>query len=141
MKAEEELKPIDISKYKITETGQVLKRTKDEMKDKISMALKDPVLQQGFEIICKENAELDCQMNRNKYCHSCVNATDRCFRKEIGCPCEKYKSYKDENAELKDFIKDLFYENHNTCLQFSNTTCLFNSDYRNRAEELIGEKL
>ena len=32
--------------------------TKDEMKDKISFALKDPVLQQGFEIICKENAEL-----------------------------------------------------------------------------------
>ena len=28
------------------------------MKDKISMALKDPILQQGFEIICKENAEL-----------------------------------------------------------------------------------
>ena len=32
--------------------------TRDEMKDRISMALKDPVLQQGFEIICKENAEL-----------------------------------------------------------------------------------
>lgn len=32
--------------------------TKDEMKDRISMALKDPVLHQGFEIICKENAEL-----------------------------------------------------------------------------------
>lgn len=32
--------------------------TKDEMKDRISMALKDPILQQGFEIICKENAEL-----------------------------------------------------------------------------------
>ena len=30
----------------------------DEMKNKISMALKDPILQQGFEIICKENAEL-----------------------------------------------------------------------------------
>ena len=54
----EELKPIDTSKYKITETGQVLKMTKDEMKNRISMALKDPVLQQGFEIICKENAEL-----------------------------------------------------------------------------------
>ena len=97
----EELKPIDTSKYKITETGQVLKMTKDEMKDRISMALKDPILQQGFEIICKENAELDCQMNRNKYCYSCVNATDRCFRKEIGCSCEKYKSCKDENAELE----------------------------------------
>ena len=50
-------------KYKITETGQVLKRTKDElkdeMKDKISMTLKDPVLQQGFEIICKNLAELE----------------------------------------------------------------------------------
>ena len=63
MKAEEELKPIYTSKYKITETGQVLKRTKDEMKDemknKISMALKAPVLQQGFEIICKNLAELE----------------------------------------------------------------------------------
>ena len=33
--------------------------TKDEMKDKICMALKDPVLQQGFEIICKNLAELE----------------------------------------------------------------------------------
>ena len=32
--------------------------TKDEMKNRISMALKDPILQQGFEIICKENAGL-----------------------------------------------------------------------------------
>ena len=31
---------------------------KEEMKNRISMALKDPILQQGFEIICKENAEL-----------------------------------------------------------------------------------
>lgn len=32
--------------------------TKDELKNRISLALKDPILQQGFEIICKENAEL-----------------------------------------------------------------------------------
>ena len=32
--------------------------TKDEIKSRISMALKDHVLQQGFEIICKENIEL-----------------------------------------------------------------------------------
>lgn len=31
----------------------------DEMKNRISMALIDPILQQGFEIICKENAELE----------------------------------------------------------------------------------
>ena len=101
----DELKPIDTSKYKITETGQVLKMTKDEMTNRISMALKDPTLLQGFEVICKENAELDCQMNRNKCCYSCVNATDKCFRKEIECPCEKYKSYKDENAELKEKLE------------------------------------
>lgn len=48
---------------------------------------------------------------------------------------------KNENDELKCFIIDLIYENQNLCFQFSNTTCLFNSDYRNRAKELIGEKL
>ena len=32
--------------------------TEEELKDRISMALKDPILQQGFECICKENAEL-----------------------------------------------------------------------------------
>ena len=32
--------------------------TKDEIKNRISMSLKDPILQQGFEIICKENSEL-----------------------------------------------------------------------------------
>lgn len=30
--------------------------TKDEMKNRISMALKGPILQQGFEIICKDLA-------------------------------------------------------------------------------------
>ena len=60
--------------------------------------------------ILKQNAELDCQMNRNKYCYSCVNATDRCFRNEIGCPCEKYKSYKDlkeQLTEAKEIMRDV----------------------------------
>lgn len=35
--------------------------TKDEMKNRISMALKDPTLQQGFEIICKHLANLEKQ--------------------------------------------------------------------------------
>ena len=54
-----------------------------------------------------ENAELDCQKNRNKFCYSCANATERCFRNEIGCPCEKYKSWKEENAELKNRNQEL----------------------------------
>lgn len=56
----------------------------------------------GADIATKElQGELDCQKNRNKFCYSCANAEDRCFRNEIGCPCQKYKSYKEENAELK----------------------------------------
>lgn len=46
---------------------------KDEMKDKISMALKDPILQIGFEVICsklsrleKEDAELNKQLIKAK---------------------------------------------------------------------------
>ena len=35
------------------------KITREEMKNKISMALKDPILQQGFEIICKNLADLE----------------------------------------------------------------------------------
>lgn len=40
--------------------------TKDEMKDRISLTLKDPILQQGFEIICKENAELKEELTAAK---------------------------------------------------------------------------
>ena len=36
----------------------------DEMKNKISMELKNPVTQQGFEIICKHNAELKEENNK-----------------------------------------------------------------------------
>lgn len=63
---------------------------------------KDKVIQE----LKKENAELTCQMKRNTFCYSCKNATERCYRNEIGCPCEKYKSYKDENAELKEQVEE-----------------------------------
>ena len=45
---------------------------------------------------------IETEMRRNFYCYSCTNATEKCYRKEIGCPCGKYKSYKDENVELKE---------------------------------------
>lgn len=53
---------------------------KDEMKNKISMALKDPILQQGFEIICKENTELqnenaELKEQNGKLLESCAGAT------------------------------------------------------------------
>ena len=64
---------------------------KDEMKDKISMALKDPILQMGFEVICsklsrleKENAELKEQCSILADCNTC------------------HSSCKNENAEMKE---------------------------------------
>ena len=87
--------------YQIDEHGMVhLFRGEEDCQQ----YLLNPLLSSIFKIeaLKKENAELDCQMSRNKYCYSCANATDRCFRNEIGCPCEKYKSYKDENAEIKE---------------------------------------
>lgn len=68
--------------------------TKDEMKDKISMALKDPILQISFEVICsklsrleKENAELKEQIEKMKCCENC-----RHYSHTYG-HCYSYDSY------------------------------------------------
>ena len=61
--------------------------TKDEMKDKISMALKDPILQQGLELICKENEELKEQIEQMKCCENC-----RYYSRTYG-HCYSYDSY------------------------------------------------
>lgn len=72
---------------------------KDEMKNKISMALKDPILQQGFEIICKENAQLKCE------CRRCVYSDSPCILSDYGKDkngiCDHFKDVLDEIAELK----------------------------------------
>lgn len=60
-----------------------------------------------IEKLQEENAELLCQKNRNKSCYSCANATERCFRNEIGCPCQKYKSYKEEIADQLTKAKEI----------------------------------
>ena len=60
---------------------------KDEMKNKISMALKDPILQQGFELICKENAELKEQIEKMKCCGNC-----RYYSRTYG-HCYSYDSF------------------------------------------------
>lgn len=81
--------------------------TIDEMKNKISMELKSPVTQQGFEIICKENAELkaqisvllsckDCPENKGGYiCEKEYN--DKCLAQKI----QYIKELEQESAECK----------------------------------------
>ena len=61
---------------------------KDEMKNRISLALKDPTLQQGFEIICKENAELKSDNDARKFAMAMSEKVE--------------KQLREENAELKE---------------------------------------
>ena len=86
--------------------------TKDEMKDKISMALKDPILQQGFEIICKNLAELEKE----------------------NAELEK------ENAELKEQVENKFLKEQ--CLILAdgnvcNSTCSEIKKQLTKAKEII----
>ena len=73
---------------------RVKKMTKDEIKNRISMALKDPVLQQGFEIICKENAELKGEADSvlNNWCKG-------------DDPCPHLKKRDKQLTKAKEIIK------------------------------------
>ena len=68
--------------------------TKDEIKNRISMALKDPVLQQGFEIICKDLAVSEHDREHNDY------ELSEAYKKELELE-KKIDELKQRNAELK----------------------------------------
>ncbi len=65
----------------------------------ISMALKDPTLQQGFEIICKENAELKEQNIKD-----CKN-----FNKTMKETKEQWNKEHYQLAKARKHLKDLVY--------------------------------
>ena len=92
----------------LVEEPEGLKWTEDEMKDRISMALKDPILQQGFEIICKENAELKTkkipQLERKIASIRGAHSVD-C--KKLNARTEQVERLKKENAELKEQIEKM----------------------------------
>lgn len=82
----------------------------------ISMALKDPILQQGFESICKENAELETR--NQELLESCEGAT--MMYKELQRAVEiikKYlaigvggkitQNYLDVTKEAEQFLRDM----------------------------------
>lgn len=82
---------------------------KDEMKNRISLALKDPILQQGFEIICKENAELKHQLE-HRNCLDCSNHSSNLRMRNLDL--EK------ENAELRKIAE--FQQSSNMNTHFEN---------------------
>ena len=74
-----------------------------EMKNRISMALKDPILQQGFEIICKENEELKSRLFCTKEtCDNCGFVLCENFQRQRKSePCSVYISYKDKISKME----------------------------------------
>ena len=94
--------------------------TWDEMKNKISLALKDPILQQGFEIICKElnqerklNAEIKARFVKCNTCTDEMKSKCLMFSENLceGERCEELvdlmsliskSELEKENAELKE---------------------------------------
>ena len=84
--------------------------TKDEMKDKISMALKDPILQQGFKIICKNLAEIEKENTELKEKISILLSCKNCPENKGGWICAK--EYENKCLAQKiEFIKELEKEN------------------------------
>ena len=77
---------------------------KDEMKNKISMALKDPILQQGFEIICKNFAELKADNDARKFAMTMSEKVEKQLREQIEkmknwCNCGNYQDCLFQRAE------------------------------------------
>jgi len=84
---------------------------KDELKDRISMALKDPILQQGFEIICKENAELKKEVEKHKWNDIFLEESafyDKKIAEEYTTLQERIAELEKENAELKGKLKTAY---------------------------------
>lgn len=79
------------------------KMTKDEMKNRIRMALKDLVLQHGFEIICKENTELE---NENAELREQCSTLADCNICHSTCKTEDIE-LKKQLTKAKEIIKNL----------------------------------
>ena len=88
---------------------------KDEMKDKISMALKGPILQQGLEVICKENEELkekitDLKTKKIPQLERKIASIRGCHSvaiKKLNARIEQVERLKKENAELREQIEKM----------------------------------
>ena len=103
--------------------------TKDEMKNRISLALKDPILQQGFEIICKENAELKKQQFSLRNERNTFLAENEQYEKDL-------IDFNENLTKAKEIIKEIMSFSVQLC------DCRHTEDFekaREKAEQFIKE--
>lgn len=80
---------------------------KDEMKGRISMALKDPILQQGFEIICKRLVILEKENAEQK--EEVKQKFNEWLEENGGKKGTLYQSFSDD--ELEHIFKSAYVKN------------------------------
>jgi hypothetical protein len=78
---------------------------KDEMKCRISLALKNPILQQGFEIICKNLAELEKQNEKMKCCGNCIHCYEGAYHNGYRCKDHARESVCDNWEMMTDEVR------------------------------------
>ena len=115
--------------------------TKDEMKNRISLALKDPILQQGFEIICKNLNDLE---KENAELKSLRDVADliRLNNSHIVAMAQLNNNnvaLRKENAELKHTIATLRQEKDNVSMHSKamEVVAKTKSDQLTKAKELL----
>ena len=85
--------------------------TKDGMKNKISMALKDPILQIGFELICKNLARLEKENAELREQYLLLADCDTCYSPRKNENVEMKKQLVKAKAIIKDLLSVLPKEN------------------------------
>lgn len=111
--------------------------TKDEIKDRISMALKDPVLQQGFEIICKDFSELEKENAELKRERKRLNDNYHYWNIKACHIDQELYDTKQQLTKAKDHIKKLL-----DCLQQDTNdpqTNYYVVQYMTEAEQFLKE--
>lgn len=84
----------------------------NELMNKISFALKDATLQQGFEIICKRIAELEKENEEQVALIETQYAENQTLGNNNAKLLQMYGESQKENAELKIFCKKLIKTNN-----------------------------
>lgn len=105
---------------------------KEELKNKISMSLKDPVLQIGFEIICKNLSELERENAELKEDIENLEGIKLSQGSALETEYMINESLKEENAVLKKWKEDTIKARGNDYMTWSRQ-----NDQLTKAKELI----